>query len=130
MSNVEGVEELMRKFAALRTSVQVSTMRGGLTEAAKPVVKQARRTAPVDTGLTKKAIRARTSVIRTKGEASVIVGVLWPAFYSVHWVERGTSNAPPHPWLAPSLRENERLVLDIFSKAMQTRIQRAIQRHG
>jgi HK97 gp10 family phage protein len=128
MATLEGVETVLAQFHSLSRSMQASSLRGAIVEAAKPILKTARATAPVDTGLTKLSVRIRSSIDRNKGEATARIGVLWPAYYSLVYVERGTSHAPAKPWLVPALNTNTKAVQDLFVVSMRRRIAAALAR--
>jgi HK97 gp10 family phage protein len=123
-----------------RDSSRAKIARPALREAAAEVRKSAKRHAPKETGLLRRAIK---SVVRTKrGVVFAIIGPAWgfkktvnrpsanfgeggevdsdPARYA-HLVEFGTAHSPPQPFLRPAYdgTPSERIIARRMSEELE-----------
>ena len=128
---ITGYKELHDKLSAMGKAVGGKILREAVRAAVKPVVDSAKANAPVGNppystvagdgdpypikdwkgryrvpGYTSRNIVARARLSRDGLLASVRVGPLSSAFYSVNYHEFGTSKIPKRPWLEPALRSN------------------------
>ena len=127
-SPLQGGAELSVKLKGMKTKMQLSILKKALRQAIKPAVAQARATAPVDTGLTKKSVRTKVQDKRDKRGASAILGVLRRAYYALYFVERGTSRFPARPWLVPAFEATRNAQLSTLIAALKTEILKAAQK--
>lgn len=72
---IEGKEELLRFLKTVPTAMAKKIMRKALREGAKPIAERARELAPVDSGLTRSAIKVRAATKLRRGLLGAIVMV-------------------------------------------------------
>lgn len=68
---VNGLSDARRAIEALSKDLRNRVVRGALREAARPIVQQARATAPVRTGLVKRRITVSASRLRKKARGEI-----------------------------------------------------------
>ena len=75
MVKLEGLADAKAAIEALTKDMRRKVVRGALREAARPIVRQARSNAPVDTGLVRKRISVMSSKIKRgqRGEIGVYI---------------------------------------------------------
>lgn len=72
-----GVEELLETLKGLTREVATTVIAAGVTEAAKPLVKEIKRFAPSQTGALKRSITAKVIKQKKVGSAVAVVGPAW-----------------------------------------------------
>ena len=124
-ATIDGIKELRKAFKELSDSAQRGVLRTALRQAAKPVVKEARRRVPVDTGLTKKAIGTKVW-LKKDSVATVMIGLRRGMKGSRHFLvgllELGTRNMPARPFLRPALDSQKNAAVTALAKALKARI--------
>jgi HK97 gp10 family phage protein len=135
---VEGLKELSRKLEALGERAGGKALRNATAAAMRPVRKEAKASAPVGVvphktykgrqvfpGFLKRSVILRTRLSRDRKTAYAHVGVKAEAFYGVQFVERGTSRFPRRPWLEPTFRRSQSIVLDTLKEKLKYQIDKA-----
>lgn len=142
---LQGLEALKHQLGGLEAVVAAKAMARAARIAFLPVLETAKVLVPVDTGLTRDAIKLQ--VQRPKGgggDAVVKVGLriaaakgaqkLGDKTASPHWrwhfIELGTRFQPAHPFLRPALDQNAARVVDVFRDELAKGIARALKRQG
>lgn len=112
---IEGVAEARRKFSDLEAKAQRSVLRQAAKRAAKPVVEEAKRRAPVDSSNEGDLAGSIGSKSRTrKGEIIIDVSYGKDEFWGLYQ-ELGTAHHAAQPFLRPALDNNEQEVVDAFA---------------
>jgi len=145
---VKGQAKLNRKLKKLSGTVQRKLARPALTAAAKPIIKMAKAKAPVETGLLRLSIGAKTKVSRVNNTGFVVIGPRRgfkstkadairaakgnkkrePANYG-HLVEFGTaSGARPRPFMRPAFERFKGKALETIAKVMWSGISKEARR--
>ena len=128
-ATIDGIKELRKAFKELSDSAQRGVLRTALRQAAKPVVKEARRRVPVDTGLTKKAIGTKVW-LKKDSVATVMIGVRrgrkGKRHFLLHLLELGTRKMAARPFLRPALDSQKNAAVTALAKALKARIDKVV----
>ena len=129
---IEGLKELAKNADKLRRSFTTSTLRTALRGAAKPVLRRAKATVPVDSGRLKRSLGTRAKVERGGfGFADVEArrGGKYQGYHA-HLVELGTSQQSAQPFLRPAIDAAGRAgeVDAAFVEAINKTIERQLAR--
>lgn len=115
MVEVAGMDELLRNLKTLPEKVQKRVLVGGVRAAAKPVLNEAKRLVPKDTGNLKKSIGV--TKLRTKKKSLVWFQVStrkngkYDGWYG-RFIEVGTAKMPAHPFMRPAFeKEGENAII-------------------
>jgi HK97 gp10 family phage protein len=119
---IEGMGNLKAQFEELSNKAQRAVMRSALKQTGAVVVKAAKAKVPVLTGKLKASIKSSVSV---KEGARSYVDIGWgkKAYWGL-FVEKGTCHRGAHPFLRPALDENHAAILQTFTEALNTQIQK------
>jgi len=141
--HLEGVADLMAKLRALQLLDDGKALRAGARAASKVVVDAATARAPVGKvahktykgrmvlpGFTKRSVRFVTQISGDKQKVSASVGVRAEAFYSLSFVEVGTSKMPARPWLRPAFESTLQQQTDAMADALRKFIERTIKKRA
>lgn len=116
-SALEGAAELTKKLRELGRLEDGKALRAGGRAAGRVVTQKAQGLIPVNKvnklhrtykgrlvgpGFAKRSIRYITVLSRDKQKVTVSIGVRKEAHYAVDFVEKGTSEMEPQPWLRPA----------------------------
>lgn len=140
---VEGMAELQAQLAELGDALtQQKTLRKAARKAFEPVLLAAQAKAPVRTGILRDSIvlSSPSKVDPNARGAAVVVGLrikktrdpdpAKDASWRWHFVERGTRNHPPHPFLRPALHANAQYVVDELRRLLKTDIDQIVRRNA
>lgn len=132
---LEGQDKVLAKLANLKGSLIRRIVRQALNKAATPILKTAKQSVPVDTGLLKKSLGRKSKTYKSGTLMQIIgarsgfktpVGVNRkgrtkyqnPTQY-LHLVEFGTSRSEAKPFLGPALSshidQTQRIVADFIA---------------
>lgn len=102
---VSGVEDILKKMKILPGRVQKNVVTGAVRASAKPIIEEARRLAPKDTGDLAKsiAVTRRKSTDRNIVRFTVAPRIKKPHGYLAHFYEFGTSKMTARPFMRPAL---------------------------
>ncbi|KKN14049.1 hypothetical protein LCGC14_1000140 [marine sediment metagenome] len=120
MSNkfiLKGDKELERKLKMLGRSTVENILEEAVLAAAEPIQKQASSNAPRETGNLSDSIEIEIGE-KSHGKVEVKIGPGKNAFYG-KFVELGTVNAPPHPFLRPAVKQKKNEAFNEFSKVVR-----------
>lgn len=147
MAETKGLEDLRVAVEELTADLRKKVVIGALKDAAKPIIKAAQAVVPVRTGLVRKNIASFTSKLQ-KGQNGVIgvyvtvrknkgvrvkgtkvrIKVLGQDPFYWKFLELGTKKMAARPFLRPAAEANFQQSIEIFSKAIKTRIDKANKR--
>lgn len=125
---IKGAKEMENLLKALGPRVASKAGDKALRAAAKPIVDQAKRLVPVDTGALRRSITAQIGRRTKASERVILIGFRPPTSARAHFTEFGTSHSAAHPFMRPAmdtrmhqaLREMGRVLgAEIESSAMQ-----------
>jgi len=116
-SKVEGIEEILKELRQMEGEARQRVYEV-LRDETKPVVEDARRRAPKDTGAMARGIKRTVS--KKKLEARVSAGGMVHGVdtYYAQFVEFGTKFMPAQPFLFPACRAHEERIGNALSEAM------------
>ena len=130
-----GVKELDRAFKQLPKSVGKSVLRQALTRAAKPVIADAERNAPVLTGTLASSFIARAKLkgsqqrdVELPPDAAVVlqIGSTDPKAHLIEFgfIAQDGTHVPGRPFLRPAWEANEMRMLDSIGKEIWAALSR------
>ncbi|MCF4152616.1 HK97 gp10 family phage protein [Dethiosulfovibrio sp. F2B] len=116
---VSGTEELIRDLR--KAGIEVREEAGDvLKEQAEAIKEDAKGRVPVDTGVLKQSIRSFVSKKRLSATVSAGGKVSGGDPYYAGFVEFGTKNSSPHPFLFPAARAHETETEEKLVETMMT----------
>lgn len=134
-SRLEGVGALARRLDALGKLDNGRALVASVREGIRPAVLAARAAAPVGTvahytykgrlvapGFTQRSVRAVVFVSKDKQAAFADLGVGAEAFYSLQFIELGTSKFPARPWLVPAFERTRDKQEDGIARGLEKAI--------
>lgn len=145
MANVQihGLKELRATLAELPAKLAAKALVQGMRKAFAPVLAAAKQMAPRDTGSLADSLRltsrkGRDGVIRVgirigaskrgAGGADGVGKDTLPPARRWHFVELGTADLAPHPFLRPALDANKQAVLDALKVEILEAIKKVTKR--
>lgn len=142
-SGLEGANELDKQLDELKKGFKGSALRAIVRAGIAPARNKARATAPTGTeahrtykgrlvapGFTKRSVRVVTKLDRSGEKASAVLGVRAEAFYSLQFIELGTSKIPKRPWLVPAFESSIAEIEQAMVEAGRKQIAKAIAKGG
>ena len=134
-----GVKELDRAFKQLPRSVGKSVLRQALTRAAKPVIADAERNAPVLTGPLASSIIARAKLkssqqrdVELPPDAAVVVhiGSTDPKAHLIEFgfIDKGGNHVAARPFLRPAWEANQQMMLKSIGTEIWAALSKAAKR--
>ena len=140
-SKIEGIDDLRRKLKKLIINTDTRIVASAASYAMAPVVKEARRRAPIGSvahktyrgrwvapGHLSRNVIKRTRRTKDRKGFTVKVGPRKEAFYGSQFVELGKSkdhNQKPNPWLVPAFESQFDTVVERFEKRLKEKIEEA-----
>lgn len=125
---ITGLEDLFSNLDKLNRSARNQVIRQALEESAKPVLNEARRRVPVDTGKLRDSLVIDEPVLSFKGSGSIrILASHNLGGFHAHLVELGTSRQSAQPFLRPALRNTRKQQRAAFVEAVNDGIRKAIR---
>ena len=134
---LQGFDELSKKLSKLGATVGGKTLRSALNAATKPVITEAKASAPQGTephktqkgrwvmpGFAARNIRKRSSLSKDKRTATVVIGVIKEALYALLYLELGTKHIPKRPWLVKSLETKKDEAIKKFGDELTKKIEK------
>lgn len=156
--SISGYRELSAQLKAMKAATSGRAMRSAVTAAAKPALDAARaaapqanppygpyatRTTPIDPypkktykgrlvtpGFASRSVASRSRISRDGQAARVEIGVRAEAFYSIQFLELGTSKIPKRPWLEPAFRGSRSAIDARLTGDLRRAIDRAVKREA
>jgi HK97 gp10 family phage protein len=131
MSDVKGLDEVLRKFRALPERIQKNVVVGAVRAGAKPIIKEAKARAPK--GATGELAKSIGLVRRKEKDRSIIRFSITPRIkkphgFLGHFKEFGTSKEPAHPFMRPAMDakadETIRSATDYMAKRTEKEIKK------
>lgn len=119
---LKGDKELERKLKRLSKELVPQVLEQAVLAGAKPIQEQASANAPVRTGTLRDDIQVEVQK-KTPTEVAVAIGPGQKAWYG-KFVELGTSQAPPHPFLRPAVIHRKKEAFAKFSDEVRKALQR------
>lgn len=120
---LEDPRKLMRRLTKqLGPKLAKKVLRKGVNASATPVLKAARRNAPVGEGTLKKSLSKRTRSY--PAAVATIVGPKSKAAPHAHLIEFGTAHSRARPFLRRAIDENEQAVRAVLVKKLREGLDR------
>lgn len=148
---VQGLAGLLGQLEQLKTNLAVKALASAARAAFKPVLDDAKRLCPRDSGALADSLRLKVEK-PSSGDTVVKVGIMVGASRLVkqarmaaaafgesqsvelpparrwHFVELGTSKMAAHPYLRPALDTNAEQVVDLLAAELRKQILAAVNR--
>lgn len=134
-AKVLGVPELNAALKALEPRKQVNAIRNAARAAMRPVKREAEARVPrgsephktykgrlVAPGFAARNINVSTYASRDRSKIGATVGTKKEAFYVRQFIEIGTRNIAPQPWLRPSYEANRTTMEREFRRSLRQKI--------
>lgn len=139
MAEVRGLKELQAQLADLPAKLAAKALAQGMKKAMAPVLAAAKAMAPRDTGALADSLKL---AIRRSRDGTVRVGIriggskrgaggadgkgkdTLPPARRWHFIELGTADLAPHPFLRPALDQNAERVLGMLKDEVLVAIQK------
>lgn len=141
MSQLEGFEELGKKFKLLGSLEKGKVIRAGGNTGATAVLKAARGAVPqgsrphktykgrwVAPGFAKRSLAKKVSLSRDKSRMVARIGVKPEAFYAVQFFELGTKHIPKQPWLTRAHEQSRPEVINGFRRGARRAMEKIAKR--
>lgn len=140
---IDGLSDVMKSLEGLKASVGRRILRKAITDATRPILKDAKSKCPRETGLLRKSLGRKTKVYRKSG---VVVGIVGPrtGFKQMvtikdrrtgktvevlrnptkyaHLVEYGTLKAAAKPFLRPAWTGNKSRAAELIATRVREEI--------
>ena len=149
---VHGLKELQAQLRALGDELGVKTLAAAARKAFKPVLEAAQAKVPVDSGALRESLRLAVKKSKN-GDLGVVVGLrvsklaggqarvaaaafnegqidAIPPARRWHFIELGTAELAPHPFLRPALDSNAPAVLEALKTELAKGIARALKKRA
>lgn len=131
---LQGAEAINARLREIRQTIGERATGGvlykSLNKASTPMMKQAKDTAPLDTGNVKARIRrkrATTGEYAHRQGAAVAIYVQTKAWYYIFHEEYGARGRPPIPFLRPAFEQHKDEAVDTFGVEINRHIDRVWQ---
>lgn len=142
---VEGLAVLEKRLEELGRELGGKQLRGAVSDALQPIVKQIRAAAPVGTrahktyrgrlvapGFLSQSVRKRSKFYKRTGTATAQIGVLAEAFYGVQFLDEpnpgNIKHFKPQHWFRRTFIASRDNIEQRFKTRLQRRIARAIKK--
>jgi HK97 gp10 family phage protein len=122
--NIRGADDLARTLKELGPRLARKHGQKAVREGLKPVLAEARRLVPVDTGALKRSLRVRNKRSRRRDAVGAEVSATAP---HAHLVEFGTVKMAPQPFLRVALDANRQEVLDRMAEQLARGIEQEVK---
>ena len=120
---IEGAREMEKLLFALGPAATKRVGRQTLRAGAKPVIDEAKRLIPVETGKLRDALAVR--VLKPDAEGiTAELGALQPTSRRLHLIEFGTQHSAARPFFRPAMDSKKREALDGMGNVMAKGIER------
>ena len=127
--NITGMDEILKKLKKLPEKIQKRVLTGAVRAGAKPMIKEAKRLAPVKTGTLKKSIGV---VKRRSKDKNIIKFSIAPRNKKGGWygffVEFGTTKMHAHPFMRPAYEKEGENTIDTVREYMAKRVPKEISK--
>lgn len=125
-----GDKTLEQNLKKITRSAKGRALKKAAKAGAEPIVKEAKRRVPVDTGKTQKHIRSWISK-RDSDSVTVSVGVTAKSRAHVaRFLELGTSKMPARPFLRPAIDEEKQKAAEETQKTMAEAVLEEVRKGG
>jgi len=133
MADIEifGMEDVLRKLRKLPEQIQNNVVVGAVRAGTKPIINEAKRLVPIDTGDLEKSIGANR---RKTDEKTVVMFTVSPrrggkydGFHG-HLVEFGTKNMAAQPFMRPAYEKEGEKTIDATREYMAKRVEKEIEK--
>ena len=127
--DIQGAAEMERLLKELGPRAAVNAGRPALVAGARPIVEEAKRLVPVDTGDLRDAIAVDASSRRqglaaaVGGEIGISIGFTKPTSRRAHLTEFGTAHSAAHPFMRPAMEAKAGDALDAMGHSLQKGIE-------
>jgi len=129
MSDVKGLDEVLKKLKILPARIQKNVVTGAIRAGAKPILKEAKRLVPVDTGTLKKSIGI---VKRRSKDKNIVIFSVTPRIkkggWYAHFVEYGTAKMPAHPFMRPAVEKMASETIKSAQEYMRKRVDKELEK--
>lgn len=120
---IRGGEELAAALESLGPAMEKKILRSAMREAAKPILDDAKRRAPVLTGQLRKSLKIRAIKRNRKGQVGVVISTAKGFFKGDEFYgafhEFGTKRMPARPFIRPAFEANKALSITIVGEAVK-----------
>jgi len=125
---INGMDQLLKKLKKLPYEIQEKVVKGAIRASAKPIVQDARRLVPKDSGDLKKSIGV---VQRKSKQKNIVYFSVAPRLkkkhgFLAHFHEFGTVDMPAHPFMRPAFEAKGKDTIDFAKKYMVKRIDKEL----
>jgi len=120
---IRGGEKLAAALEALGPAMEKKILRSAMREAAKPILDDAKRRAPVLTGQLRKSLKIRSIKRNRQGQVGVVISTekgffKGETFYGA-FHEFGTKKMPARPFIRPAFESNKAQSVRIVGEAIK-----------
>lgn len=115
-----GIENLQKKLEKLAAALPHRKQAESLAEAGELVAQEMRELAPVDTG------RLRESIGVTVEDGLVSVGPTKPDAWYAHFLEFGTVEMAPRPFITPAFDHTQQQMEERIAKGISAEIRKSV----
>lgn len=122
--SIEGARELEALLKTLGPNVARKVGVQAARAGAKPVLEEAKRRVPVDTGDLKSSLTIMTASKTRKDERAVLIGVRGEAGGRAHFTEYGSAHSAAKPFMRPALDSQVGAALNEMGRALGDGIER------
>jgi HK97 gp10 family phage protein len=133
VTSIRGIKEMETLLQALGVQVARRVGTSALRAGAKPIVEDAKRRVPVDSGALRDSITISTGDRHLKAgvgddQVAIFIGFEKPTSARAHLTEFGTRHAPAQPFMRPAMDANHQAALDEMAKVLKRGIEREAQK--
>ena len=124
-TQIKGARQLMKTLNTLSPAEYRKAISKATRTTAKEVLQDAKALVPHDTGALEKSltVRAATRLGRGRRGHQVTTRDIFQTEFYGHFVEFGTVNQEPDPFLRPALWGNEQMMRTTFARALRDAIE-------